>query len=139
MSTRLQPLLVEFSIESYGGYLIQNYSDYEPAVVIANFPTRFGTLESGTITFPTVTSTSGVDFQGYLYRGGQLLYYGGTTLASQIVLPGATPAAVANAKRAASASDFARRLRGKFHQDKQVQVKKEMFKKFLLHEKTLKK
>ena len=129
----------EFSIESYGGYLIQNYSDYEPAVVIANFPTRFGTLESGTITFPTVTSTSGVDFQGYLYRGGQLLYYGGTTLASQIVLPGATPAAVAKAKRAASASDFARRLRGKFHQDKQVQVKKEMFKKFLLHEKTLKK
>lgn len=129
----------EFSIESYGGYLIQNYSDYEPAVVIANFPTRFGTLESGTITFPKVTTNSGIDFQGYLYRGGQLLYYGGTTLASQIVLPGATPAAVAKAKRAASASDFARRLRGKFHQDNQVEVKKEMFKKFLLHEKTLKK
>ena len=129
----------EFSIESYGGYLIQRYSDYEPAVVIANFPTRFGTLESGIITFPTVAAQDGTEFQGYLYRGGQLLYYGGTTLGSMVVLPGATPAEVAKAKRAAAASDFARRLRGNFHQNKQVEVKKEMLKKYLLHVKTLKK
>lgn len=129
----------EFSIESYGGYLIQKYSDYDPAVVIANFPTRFGTLQSGVITFPTVPTQDGTEFQGYLYRGGQLLYYGGTTLASKVVLPGAAPAEVAKAKRAAAASDFARRLRGNFHQSKQVEVKKEMMKKYLLHAMTLKK
>lgn len=119
----------EYSIESYGGYLIANNSDVAPSEVIAYFTGRFGTLSSGEITFPTVTSSNGVNFQGYLYKNGELHYYGGTTLASKIVLPTAAASVKAKAKRAAAASDFARRLSGKFHQNKAVKTVKSVAKK----------
>ena len=122
----------EMSIESLGGYLIALNSDASPADVIAYYTGLFGTLNAGEITFPSTKSSNGVEYQGYLYRGGELLYYGGTTLASKIVLPNASAAAVAKAKRAASATDFARRLSGKFYQNGSVKVQKKLAKKLHL-------
>lgn len=122
----------EMSIESLGGYLIALNSEASPADVIAYYTGLFGTLNAGEITFPSTKSNSGVEYQGYLYRGGELLYYGGTTLASKIVLPNASAAAVAKAKRAASATDFARRLSGKFHHNGSVKVQKKLAKKLPL-------
>lgn len=122
----------EMSIESLGGYLIALNSEASPADVIAYYTGLFGTLNAGEITFPSTKSNNGVEYQGYLYRGGELLYYGGTTLASKIVLPNASAAAVAKAKRAASATDFARRLSGKFYQNGSVKVQKKLAKKLPL-------
>ena len=122
----------EMSIESLGGYLIALNSEASPADVIAYYTGLFGTLNAGEITFPSTKSKNGVEYQGYLYRGGELLYYGGTTLASKIVLPNASAAAVAKAKRAASATDFARRLSGKFYQNGSVKVQKKLAKKLPL-------
>jgi hypothetical protein len=48
------------------------------------------------------------------------------------VLPNASAAAVAKAKRAASATDFARRLSGKFYQNGSVEVQKKLAKKLPL-------
>jgi hypothetical protein len=100
----------EFGIESYGGYLISQNSDAPVADVVNYFTGKFGTLENGTITFPTITSKDETQFQGYLYANGQLFYYGGTTLASKIVLPTASASVKAKAKKRAAATDFARRL-----------------------------
>ncbi len=129
----------EYSIESYGGYLIAQNPTVAPADVIAYFAGRFGTLANGEITFPTVTTKSGIDFQGYLYRDGELVYYGGTTLASKVVLPTASAAVKAKAQRAAAATDFARRLNGHFHQNKSVTAPHAKVKRFLLKDKMLKK
>ncbi|MBR5634785.1 MAG: hypothetical protein IKW78_06385, partial [Prevotella sp.] len=105
----------EFDIESYGGYLIAKNSDATPAEVIAYFAGKFGTLTDGVITFPVLGAQDGSTLQGYLYRGGELLYYGGTTGASQIVLPSASAQVKAKAKKAAAATDFVHRLSGKMH------------------------
>lgn len=54
--------------------------------------------ETGMITFPTVTSSSGRDFQGYLYEAGDLAYYAGMNGEIAFKLPtkaAELPAAVA--------------------------------------------
>lgn len=54
--------------------------------------------KTGMITFPTVTSSSGRDFQGYLYEAGELAYYAGMNGGISFLLPteaAELPAAVA--------------------------------------------
>ncbi len=110
----------EYGIESFGGYLISQNSSAPVADVIADNADKFGTLESGIITFPAIKLTNGKEIQGYLYAGGELYYYGGTTLASKIVLPSAAASVKAKAKKRAAASDFARRLYMGVHANKEV-------------------
>ena len=110
----------EYGIESFGGYLISQNSSAPVADVIAYYAGKFGTLESGIITFPAIKLTNGMEIQGYLYAGGELYYYGGTTLASKIVLPSAAASVKAKAKKRAAASDFARRLYMGVHANKEV-------------------
>lgn len=129
----------EISIESLGGYLIAMNSDATPAEVIAYYTGLFGTLNAGEITFPSTTASNGVEYQGYLYRGGEVLYYGGTTLASKIVLPSASASVKEKAKRAAAASDFARRLSGKMHQGNSINSHRSVMNKFLMKKHAMKK
>lgn len=110
----------EYGIESYGGYLISQNSGAPVADVIDYFVGKFGTLESGIISFPAIKLNNGMEIQGYLYADGTLYYYGGTTLASKIVLPSAAASIKAKAKKRAAASDFARRLHMGVHANKEV-------------------
>jgi hypothetical protein len=92
-------------------------------VVINAFPEDFGTLKDGVITLPIIQRKDADGnpmyddegnpriYQGYLYQGNDG-YYACTNGGFQLILPGASPAAVAKAKRAAAAANFEYRLNG---------------------------
>jgi len=115
----------DMSIESEGGSYIDYYGaqGYSPEIVIKSLPDLFGSLADGVITLPVLPRTDSEGnpvtdedgnpkyYQGYMYDG-QGGYYAGTNGAFKLVLPTAAASAKAKAKRAASASDFERRLNG---------------------------
>lgn len=61
---------------------------------------------SGMITFPTVTSNSGRDFQGYLYEGGQLAYYAGMNGGIAFKVPTAAAARMETLKATPSVTNL---------------------------------
>lgn len=61
---------------------------------------------SGMITFPTVTSNSGRDFQGYLYEGGQLAYYAGMNGGIAFQVPTAAAARMETLKATPSVTNL---------------------------------
>ena len=113
----------EYSIVSYGGDDIEYFTKqgYSESVIINAMPEDFGTLKDGVITLPVLPRTDSDGnpvydsegnqkvFQGYLYVG-ESGYYACTNGGFQLILPGASPAAVAKAKRAAAAASFEYRL-----------------------------
>ena len=115
----------EYSIVSYGGDDIEYFTaqGYSESVIIGAFPGDFGTLENGIITLPVIPRTDSDGnpifdsegnprvFQGYLYEGEQS-YYACTNGGFKVIMPDAAPSAIAKAKRAMSAADFALRLNG---------------------------
>lgn len=115
----------EYSIVSYGGDDIEYFGEkgYSAEVVINAFPEDFGTLKDGVITLPILQRKDADGnpmyddegnpriYQGYLYQGNDG-YYACTNGGFQLILPGASPAAVAKAKRAAAAANFEYRLNG---------------------------
>ena len=115
----------EYSIVSYGGDDIEYFGQqgYSADVVIGAFPEDFGTLKDGVITLPIIQRKDADGnpmyddegnpriYQGYLYQGSDG-YYACTNGGFQLILPGASPAAVAKAKRAAAAANFEYRLNG---------------------------
>ncbi len=115
----------EYSIVSYGGDDIEYFGQqgYSAEVVINAFPEDFGTLKDGVITLPILQRKDADGnpmyddegnpriYQGYLYQGSDG-YYACTNGGFQLILPGASAAAVAKAKRAAAAANFEYRLNG---------------------------
>ncbi len=115
----------EYSIVSYGGDDIEYFGQqgYSAEVVINAFPEDFGTLKDGVITLPILQRKDADGnpmyddegnpriYQGFLYQGSDS-YYACTNGGFQLILPGASPAAVAKAKRAAAAANFEYRLNG---------------------------
>lgn len=126
----------EFSIVSYGGDDIEYFTaqGYSESVIIQAFPEDFGTLKDGVITLPSIPRTDKEGnpildddgnqryFQGFLYAGEDG-YYACSNCAFKLVLPTASAAVKAKAKRAVAASDFAYRLRGGAYAD-QVKSKR---------------
>lgn len=115
----------EYSIVSYGGDDIEYFGQqgYSADAVIGAFPEDFGTLKDGVITLPILQRKDADGnpmyddegnpriYQGFLYQGTDG-YYACTNGGFQLILPGASPAAVAKAKRAAAAANFEYRLNG---------------------------
>ncbi len=119
-----------------GGSALAYYESqgYTAEEVIAAEPQYFGTLADNTITFPTFSQEEGSEaiYQGYLYYAAiDKTTYAGTNGEMKIVLPTASEASRAFAKRAAAASSFAQRL-STFSSTKKAQ-KKTMFVKDLRH------
>ena len=104
---------IPMSIETRGGYLINNYSSYDPSDVIAAMPDRFGKVEDGVISFPVfqTQNSAGADinYQAYL-NIGENFYYVGKNGAISVTLPGASASAKAKAKANAKASQFIKNM-----------------------------
>lgn len=115
----------EFEIESEGGGYVDYYSDYTAEEVIEALPEYFGKVEDGVITLPVLPITDkdgnptyeedGVTpmvYQGALYYGDKALY-ACRNGAFKLVLPTASAAVKAQARKMALATDFKTSLMGK--------------------------
>lgn len=101
---------------TYGGSAVGYYeSQGVSAETLINLrPQWFGKVEDGVISFPVFQTTdteTPQNYQGWLIcQSLEKEWSIGMNGAMQVVLPNANAASVAKAKRAAAASDFARRL-----------------------------
>lgn len=101
-------------LASYGGYMLQKYEFAE-----LKSDGYFGTLVDGVITLPSFSVKDDDGNVKYTFQGifaqGKNAWYAGQNTEFKLVLPTASAAARAKAKKAAAASDFARRLSGKVY------------------------
>ena len=137
----------EFYIESEGGDYVAYYaSKYSAEQVIAAIPEVFGKVEDGVITLPVLPITdedgnptyddegNAKVYQGVIYNDNGA-YYACRNGAFELVLPTASAAVKAKARKAAKASNFARRLSGASISKKAVTLPHYALKKLIIKEK----